>query len=174
MLICVNPHILVSVKKLFDSFNDSKMEQVISQNIQPFFDPMFPMKYSYLKGDIIKQRVERISVEGDFLSYSSEENDKVGVYIAEEPLTPDTCYFEVEIIDTGMDGSMSIGLSSKRYPLDIHVGYEHESVGLSTEEGRKYQPSRRSKARAHTTRLPGSVANPSPLMTTRGGRIVPL
>nr|CAD7429802.1 unnamed protein product [Timema monikensis] len=77
----------------------------------------------------------------DILSnnYSSEENDKVGVYIAEEPLTPDTCYFEVEIIDTGMDGSMSIGLSSKRYPLDIHVGYEHESVGLSTEEGRVFK-----------------------------------
>nr|CAD7400437.1 unnamed protein product [Timema cristinae] len=73
------------------------------------------------------------------LFYSSEENDKVGVYIAEEPLTPDTCYFEVEIIDTGMDGSMSIGLSSKRYPLDIHVGYEHESVGLSTEEGRVFK-----------------------------------
>nr|CAD7261538.1 unnamed protein product [Timema shepardi] len=74
-----------------------------------------------------------------YFSYSSEENDKVGVYIAEEPLTPDTCYFEVEIIDTGMDGSMSIGLSSKRYPLDIHVGYEHESVGLSTEEGRVFK-----------------------------------
>nr|CAD7409026.1 unnamed protein product [Timema poppensis] len=38
----------------------------------------------------------------------------------------------------------------------------------------QYQPSRRSKVRAHTTRLPGSVTNPSPLMNTRGGRIVPL
>jgi hypothetical protein len=46
-------------------------------------------------------------------SYAPDEDDRVGVFIAGHPLTPDTCYYEAEIMDTGMDGSISIGLCSK-------------------------------------------------------------
>jgi hypothetical protein len=69
-------------------------------------------------------------------SYAPGEDDRVGVYIAGHPLTPDTCYYETEIIDTGMDGSISIGLCSKRCPLDVHVGCATESVGLMADDGR--------------------------------------
>ena len=69
-------------------------------------------------------------------SYAPDEDDRVGVYIAGHPLTPDSCYYEAEIIDTGMDGSISVGLCSKRYPLDVHVGCATESVGLMLDDGR--------------------------------------
>ncbi|XP_063219657.1 SPRY domain-containing protein 3-like isoform X2 [Bacillus rossius redtenbacheri] len=58
------------------------------------------------------------------------------VIILEEQLTPSCCYFEVEIVEPGMDGTLSIGVCGKAYPLDVHIGFEPESVGLSTEEGR--------------------------------------
>jgi hypothetical protein len=69
-------------------------------------------------------------------SYAPDEGDSVGVYVAGHPLTPDTSYYEAEIIDTGMDGSISIGLCSKRCPLDVHVGCAAESVGLVMDDGR--------------------------------------
>ena len=46
-------------------------------------------------------------------SYVPDEDDRVGVFIAGQPLTPDTCYYEAEVIDTGMDGRTSFGLCSK-------------------------------------------------------------
>jgi len=41
-------------------------------------------------------------------SYVPDEDDGVGVFIAGQPLAPDTCLYEAEIVDTGMDGSISI------------------------------------------------------------------
>ena len=48
--------------------------------------------------------------------YAAVEDDRVGVFIAGHPLIPDTCYYEAEIMDTGMDGSISVGLCSS----DVH------------------------------------------------------
>ncbi|PSN34268.1 SPRY domain-containing protein 3, partial [Blattella germanica] len=67
------------------------------------------------------------------------DDDRVGVYIAAYPLTPDSCYYETEIVDTGMDCSISIGLCSKRHPLDVHIGSATESVGLTLDDGRLYK-----------------------------------
>ena len=39
-------------------------------------------------------------------------------------------------MDTALDGSISIGLCSKRCPLDVHVGCAIESVGLMMDDGR--------------------------------------
>jgi hypothetical protein len=69
-------------------------------------------------------------------SYVPDEDDRVGVFIAGHPLTPDTCYCETEFTDTGMNGSISVGLCSKRCPLDVHVGCATESVGLMMDDGR--------------------------------------
>ncbi len=35
-------------------------------------------------------------------SFSTNELNKVGLYVAANPLTPDNYYFEVEIVDTGL------------------------------------------------------------------------
>jgi hypothetical protein len=69
-------------------------------------------------------------------SYAPDENDRVGVFIAGHLLTSDTCYYEAETMDTGMDGSISVGLCSKRCPLDVRVGCATESVGLMMDDGR--------------------------------------
>ena len=41
-------------------------------------------------------------------SYVPDEDDRVGVFIAGHLLTNDTFYYEAEIMDTGMDGSISL------------------------------------------------------------------
>ena len=46
-------------------------------------------------------------------SYVPDEDDRMDVFIAGQPLTPDTCCYKSELIDTGMDGSMSFGLCWK-------------------------------------------------------------
>jgi hypothetical protein len=69
-------------------------------------------------------------------SYVPDEDDRVGVFIAGHPLAPDPCYCEGEIMDTGMDGSITVGLCSLRCPLDVHVGCATESVGLMMDVGK--------------------------------------
>ena len=69
-------------------------------------------------------------------SYVPDEDDRVGVFNAGHPLTPDTCHYEAEIMDRGMDRSISVVLCLKRCPLDVHVGCATESVGLMTDDGR--------------------------------------
>ena len=39
-------------------------------------------------------------------SYAENDIDRVGVYIAASPLTPEHNYFEVEILDTGIVGAI--------------------------------------------------------------------
>ncbi|XP_069697406.1 SPRY domain-containing protein 3-like isoform X1 [Periplaneta americana] len=133
MLSCVSPHLLELLKKLFGTVHDTTMESL--RNLQPY--PVLRMKCSVSHDREITH--ERVAVDGDFISYAPDDDDRVGIYIANNPLTPDTCYYEAEIIDTGMDGSISIGLCSKHCPLDVHVGCATESVGLMTDDGRLYK-----------------------------------
>ena len=53
--------------------------------------------------------------------YAPDEDDRVGMFIAGHLLTPDTCNYESEIMDGGMNGSISIGLCSKRCPLAVQL-----------------------------------------------------
>ena len=50
-------------------------------------------------------------------SYIPDEDDRVGVFIAGHLLTVDTCYYEAEIMDCSMDGSISVGLCLKPFSL---------------------------------------------------------
>ena len=84
---------------------------------------------------MIKLMCDNLSLFSAY-SYAPDKDDKMGVFIAGHPLTPDTCYYEAEIMDSGMDGSISIGLCSKRCTLDVHVGYATESAGLLMDDGR--------------------------------------
>lgn len=53
-----------------------------------------------------------------FNSYSEEEEEeRVGVYIGEMPISPDHNYFEIEILDMGAQGAICIG----EYHRDHHV-----------------------------------------------------
>lgn len=133
MLSCVSPHLFELLKRLFGIVHDTTMESL--RNPQPY--PVLRMKCSVSHDGNIAH--ERVALDGDILSYAPDEGDSVGVYVAGHPLTPDTSYYEAEIIDTGMDGSISIGLCSKRCPLDVHVGCAAESVGLVMDDGRLYK-----------------------------------
>ncbi|XP_021931938.1 SPRY domain-containing protein 3-like isoform X2 [Zootermopsis nevadensis] len=133
MLSCVSPHLFELLKNLFCPVHDTTMEGL--HNLQPY--PVLRMKCSMSRDTDISH--ERIALDGDFLSYAPNEDDRVGVYIAAHPLTPDMCYYEAEIIDTGTDGSISVGLCSKRCPLDAHIGCATESIGFMTECGRLYK-----------------------------------
>lgn len=59
----------------------------------------------------------------------------VGVYVAEYPLNPAKCYFEVEIVTIGSKGHMAVGLCSNRCMLDDHVGHFEGSIGIMACDG---------------------------------------
>lgn len=72
------------------------------------------------------------------ISYNSDESERIGVYMAGYPLTPEACYFEAEIMDMGIENSISIGLCSRRQPMDVYIGSSRESVAIRIEDGRYF------------------------------------
>ncbi len=89
-----------------------------------------------------------VSVDGDLISYASSNDDGdphqaldaasfPGLYIGGKPVPVDRgLAFEVEILDKGSaaaswDGcGISVGVCSKRHPLDFHPGFSSESVAF--------------------------------------------
>lgn len=69
-------------------------------------------------------------------SYVSNFMDEVGLYVATKPMSPENCYFEIEIIDTGEIAAIGIGLVPKNYPLNSQPGWRAHSVGYHADDGR--------------------------------------
>lgn len=93
---------------------------------------------------IRRERLEKIILEGDILSYASEEKDQYGLYISGEPLSPERNYFEIEILESGATScGVSLGLVSTRHPLDEPPGWVPESVGVHVDNGKLYKGSPR-------------------------------
>lgn len=84
-------------------------------------------------------RSERINVDGDILSYQVNEHNKVGVYVAADPLSPDNYYFEIEILDLGQIGAIGIGLVPRGYQLDAQPGWRSMSVGFHADDGKLFK-----------------------------------
>lgn len=74
---------------------------------------------------------------GHFLSFSFAMNDmnKVGLYVAAKPLSPENYYFEIEIVDTGQIAAIGIGLVPYKYPMDSQPGWRAFSVGYHADDG---------------------------------------
>ncbi|KAK8387456.1 hypothetical protein O3P69_018191 [Scylla paramamosain] len=141
MLSCVHPNLFVLFKKLFGVApppGDSEADMYNNLSPQwPFVRQRHPAE---VQGANHKVRAERITIEGDILSYSEEEEEeRVGVYIGEMPISPDHNYFEIEILDMGAQGAICIGLCSAKYPLHKLPGWAVDSVGYHADDGKLYK-----------------------------------
>ncbi|KAK3101514.1 hypothetical protein FSP39_004141 [Pinctada imbricata] len=84
-------------------------------------------------------RHDRVSVDGDIISYQTNRHNLVGVYIAGDPLTAENYYFEVEILDIGTFGTIGVGLVPQQYPTDSQPGWRAFSVGFHADDGKLYK-----------------------------------
>lgn len=92
--------------------------------------------------DLPKQvRSERVHIDGEILSFVPNELNKVGLYVAANPLTSDDYYFELEIVDTGLIAAIGIGLVPYRYPMDSQPGWRAFSVGYHADDGKLFKAS---------------------------------
>ncbi|XP_005112082.1 SPRY domain-containing protein 3 [Aplysia californica] len=79
--------------------------------------------------------MERIKMEEDVLSYSGSAGDPPGLYVATRTIDHYNNYFEVEILDVGDLGQISIGLVPEKYSLSSQPGMQLNSVGYLAENG---------------------------------------
>lgn len=86
-----------------------------------------------------QSRQERINVDDDHLTYITNHLNKVGLYIAAEPVSPDHCYFEMEIVDAGRRTAMGIGLVPYEYPMDSMPGWRQFSIGYHADDGNLFK-----------------------------------
>ncbi|KAK2514489.1 hypothetical protein Q9966_015730 [Columba livia] len=96
-----------------------------------------------------QERAKHILVDGDTLSYHGGSGE-VGCYVAPRPLTRDNNYFEVSIVDSGVRGTIAVGLVPQYYSLDHQPGWLPDSVAYHADDGKLY--SGRAKGRQFGTK----------------------
>ncbi|KAF3860837.1 hypothetical protein F7725_001092 [Dissostichus mawsoni] len=84
-----------------------------------------------------QERYMRIQKDGETLSYQGN-SEEVGCYVAGHPLSKGNCYFEVTIVDTGVRGTIAVGLVPKFYRLDHQPGWLPYSVAYHADNGKLY------------------------------------
>lgn len=84
-----------------------------------------------------QERYMRLLKDGDTLSYQGN-SEEVGCYVAGHPLSKGNCYFEVTIVDTGVRGTIAVGLVPKFYRLDHQPGWLPYSVAYHADNGKLY------------------------------------
>uniref|UniRef100_A0A3Q3EAU8 SPRY domain containing 3 n=1 Tax=Labrus bergylta TaxID=56723 RepID=A0A3Q3EAU8_9LABR len=84
-----------------------------------------------------QERYMRLQKDGDSLSYQGN-SEEVGCYVAGHPLSKGNCYFEVTIVDTGVRGTIAVGLVPKFYRLDHQPGWLPYSVAYHADNGKLY------------------------------------
>ncbi|XP_041097626.1 SPRY domain-containing protein 3 isoform X1 [Polyodon spathula] len=87
-----------------------------------------------------QERYKRILVDGDTLSYQGN-SDEVGCYVAPRSLSKGNCYFEVTIVDTGVRGTIAVGLVPQHYKLDHQPGWLPHSIAYHADDGKLYNGS---------------------------------
>ncbi|GAB1605036.1 SPRY domain-containing protein 3-like isoform X1 [Argonauta hians] len=110
------------------------MEEVIFENIR-----CHPPARNIPERPPHKVQSERLHIDGDILSYMVNDEDKVGVYMGADSLTQDRNYFEIEILDGGLQSTIAIGLGPSWYPLDCQPGWKVDSIGYHADDGRLYK-----------------------------------
>uniref|UniRef100_A0AAV2M0U3 B30.2/SPRY domain-containing protein n=1 Tax=Knipowitschia caucasica TaxID=637954 RepID=A0AAV2M0U3_KNICA len=75
--------------------------------------------------------------DGDTLSYQGN-SEEVGCYVAGVPLSKENFYFEVTIVDTGVRGTIAVGLVPKFYRVDHQPGWLPHSVAYHADNGKLY------------------------------------
>ncbi|XP_024148219.1 SPRY domain-containing protein 3 [Oryzias melastigma] len=84
-----------------------------------------------------QERYMRLQKSGDTLSYQGN-SEEVGCYVAGHPLSKGNCYFEVTIVETGVRGTIAVGLVPKFYRLDHQPGWLPHSVAYHADNGKLY------------------------------------
>ncbi|CAH1785723.1 unnamed protein product [Owenia fusiformis] len=131
-------------RHLAQAYNEIVMSIQAQQDIRHFYHD-FRHEVDLIDGarDLQQQarsNSERISIDGDILSYNcTDESNLVGVYIGAQPLSKENSYFEVEIIDTGASGTISVGLCPLRYPLTKQPGWNSDSVAYHGDDGKLFK-----------------------------------
>lgn len=79
--------------------------------------------------------------DGLTLEYDGDGLNKqdVGIAQANFRLTPTNHYFEMEILDSGQEGWVALGLAKTTYPLTKHPGWAEGSVGYHADNGHLYK-----------------------------------
>ncbi|KAM8862539.1 SPRY domain-containing protein 3-like isoform 1-T2 [Spinachia spinachia] len=84
-----------------------------------------------------QERCMRLQREGDTLRYQGN-SEEVGCYVAGRPLSKGNCYFEVTIVDTGVKGTIAVGLVPNFYRLDHQPGWLPHSVAYHADNGKLF------------------------------------
>uniref|UniRef100_A0A1A8KZI7 SPRY domain containing 3 n=1 Tax=Nothobranchius pienaari TaxID=704102 RepID=A0A1A8KZI7_9TELE len=88
-------------------------------------------------GRPVQERYVRLQKDGDVLSYQGN-SEEVGCYVAGHPLSKRNRYYEVTIMDTGVRGTIAVGLVPKFYRLDHQPGWLPHSVAYHADNGKLY------------------------------------
>ncbi|XP_067890808.1 SPRY domain-containing protein 3-like [Heterodontus francisci] len=85
----------------------------------------------------LHDRFEKIQISGNVLRYQGNSGD-VGCYVASQPLSKHKNYFEVLITDSGVRGSIAVGVVPYDYNLSQQPGCVSCSAAYHADDGKLY------------------------------------
>ena len=77
-------------------------------------------------------------VKGDLFKYTGVQGQQVGVVKILLPMNPTLNYFEYEIISTGVNCAIGIGVGESEYPLNRMPGWNRNGVGYHADDGKLF------------------------------------
>ncbi|XP_077863669.1 uncharacterized protein LOC144348043 [Saccoglossus kowalevskii] len=88
-----------------------------------------------------RARSKRVSRDNSILTYKEDGTGGNGLYITDYTLSPEQSYFEIEILDQGELGAITMGLVPEGYKLPHQPGWREYSVGYHADDGKLYKES---------------------------------
>jgi hypothetical protein len=97
--------------------------------------PLYRRKWDELK----RSNILELSENGLVAKYSTKDSFQPAIVLATRPFHPSgTVYFEITVLNKGVNGFISIGVVREGYPLDRHPGWHATSYGYHGDDGRTF------------------------------------
>ena len=77
-------------------------------------------------------------VKGDLFKFTGVQGQRTGIVKFLQPMNPTLNYFEYEIISTGVNCAIGIGVGESEYPLNQMPGWNRNGVGYHADDGKLF------------------------------------
>ena len=83
-------------------------------------------------------RVNNAFIRFDGRAVAFTGTNQIGVVQADQPLTKENPYFEVQVLDKGSDCAIAVGVAHRDYPLDQMPGWRQGSIAYHMDDGKLF------------------------------------
>ena len=121
-------HVQVTMRKLVGTWTRGQLRGEMALH-RTHRQPLPPSYFSRVNQQQIKFHGRAIMFTG---------TTQIGVVQAARPLTRESSYFEVQVLDKGKECAIAVGVAHREYPLDQMPGWRQGSIAYHMDDGKLF------------------------------------